>query len=81
MTAQAALLDHEPATRTLIEPQPASSADFSRMEERIAERVLPLAADFEAAPVRLRVGRREIVAIPLDTRRFVQAMAKHMCFN
>ncbi len=83
MIAQAAaLLVSEPESGSLsFEAPRATSADFSRLEERIAQRVLPLAADLEAAPVRLRVGSREIVAIPIDTRRFVRAMARHICFN
>ena len=51
------------------------------MEAGIAAHVLPLAIDPASGPVRVRFGARTMVLVPLDTRRFVQVMARHMSFN
>jgi hypothetical protein len=58
-----------------------TSRELCDLETRIAARVLPVSADFTEEPVRLRFGQRTLVVVPLDTRRFVYAMARHISLN
>lgn len=60
---------------------PARARDFERLENAIADRVLPAAVDHHARPVRIPYRGRTILALPLDTRRFVRAMARHLSMN
>jgi hypothetical protein len=77
MTAgQAAILERE--ERAVV---PACSRDFERLENTIADEVMARAADPRAMPVRLGYRGRTILALPLDTRRFVRAMARHLSMN
>ena len=59
----------------------ATRADLARLEASVAVRVLPAAADVDGDGLALRYGGRTVLARPLNTRRFVLAMARHLCFN
>lgn len=80
--ATAVLLEQEPilgaATARL---RPLDHETLNRMEAGLAASVLPACVDTQAAAVRLRAAGRTIVALPIDTRRFVRAMARHLCMN
>jgi hypothetical protein len=58
-----------------------TSNEIRTLESRIAARVLPVSADPAGEPVHLRFGERTLIVLPLDTRRFVQAMARHISLN
>jgi hypothetical protein len=55
--------------------------DCERLEENIREDVLRRCVDEGAAKVRIPVRGGYILAQPLNTRRFVRAMARHISFN
>lgn len=55
--------------------------DLQRMEAQVASEVALQAMDESRPAVKLRHAGRTIVAQPIDTRRFVLAMAPHVCFN
>lgn len=59
----------------------ASREDFVRMEAGIRARVLPLSASTEGERIPLRYAGRTFYAVPLDTARFVRAMARHISMN
>jgi len=59
----------------------ASRQDFARLEAQVAAGVLPAAVDPDAEGLAIPCAAGVIVARPLDLRRFVRAMARHMCFN
>lgn len=59
----------------------ATREDLLHLEAAVAARVLPSVLDLSAAGMPLRCGARTVVALPLDLRRFVRAMARHLCFN
>lgn len=80
MTGQHALLAHPEELVPTARPT-ATHHDFEEMEAQIASRVLPLAADLEAAPVQLTFRGQTVVALPMDTRRFVRLMARHLSMN
>jgi len=55
--------------------------DCERLEEEIREDVLSQCVDEHAAEVKIPFRGGYIVAQPLNTRRFVRAMARHISFN
>ncbi|MBP7148277.1 MAG: hypothetical protein KBD01_12075 [Acidobacteria bacterium] len=55
--------------------------DLARMEAGCAARAINAAIDEDAGPTVLTYGGRTVFARPLNTRRFVQAMARYLCFN
>ncbi len=76
IAAQAAVLERDEVCLV-----PARARDFERLENAIADRVLGQVVDPRARPVHLRYRGRNVIALPLDTRRFVQAMARHLSLN
>ena len=59
----------------------AGRRDFARLEARVAACALPGAVDLGAEGLAIPCAGGVIVARPLDLRRFVRAMARHICFN
>ncbi len=55
--------------------------ELDRLEERVRARVLHVSVDEEARPVALRFRGRVILARPIDTRRFIAAMAPYLSMN
>lgn len=55
--------------------------DLAHLESTVAGRALQAAIDDEAKPVALYFRGRVIMAQPLNTRRFVRAIAPYLCFN
>lgn len=55
--------------------------ECERMEEGIREDVLSRCVDEGAPAVRIPFRGGHVLAKPLDTRRFVRAMARHVSFN
>jgi len=55
--------------------------ELDRLEERVRARVLHASVDETARPVALRFRGQVILARPIDTRRFVIAMAPYLCMN
>ena len=59
-----------------------SSRDgLERFERGLAAQAIAAALESDSEPVALRHRGQVIWAQPLNTRRFVQAMAPHICFN
>ena len=82
MIGQAMLLERRTDLAATLERfVPVDSERLVRLESSIAARVLPASIDAAGTAVRLRCGARTIVALPIDTRRFVRAMACHISFN
>ncbi|HNX18979.1 MAG TPA: hypothetical protein PKG80_01775 [Acidobacteriota bacterium] len=75
---QAALLERAEPLATV---RCATHEETLRLEAEVAVQVLPLCARRGEAPVRIRFAGQTIVATPLDTRRFVRAMARFLSFN
>ncbi len=61
--------------------EPEVREELDRLEEEVRARVLHAAIDEEARPVALPFRGRVILARPLDTRRFIVAMAPYLCMN
>jgi hypothetical protein len=61
--------------------EPASREDLERIERRCATHALLESVDPEAELVALRHRGRVLWARPIDTRRFIRAMAPYVCFN
>ncbi|MDQ7006034.1 MAG: hypothetical protein Q9Q40_02260 [Acidobacteriota bacterium] len=59
----------------------ATREDLERLEAGVSAQVLIASTDESVAPVSIRYMGRTIHAQPLDTRRFIQEMAAHICFN
>ncbi len=59
----------------------ATREDLEHLEAGVSAQVLIAATDESVAPVSIRYMGRTIRAQPLDTRRFIQEMAAHICFN
>ncbi len=55
--------------------------ELDRLEARVRARVLHASVDETARPVPLRFRGQVILARPIDTRRFVIAMAPYLCMN
>ncbi|MFN7964179.1 MAG: hypothetical protein U0V87_00615 [Acidobacteriota bacterium] len=55
--------------------------DLQRMEATVTSQVAMQAIDDSRPAVKLHHAGRTIVLQPIDTRRFVLAMAPHVCFN
>lgn len=55
--------------------------DLARLELTAASRALQAAIDDEAKPLPLHFRGRVIMAQPVNTRRFVRAIAPYLCFN
>lgn len=78
---QAMLLEQDRLDPAPSVPAGATHADFERIEAQIAGRILPLAADLEARPVQLTFRGQAVVALPIQTRRFVRLMARYISMN
>jgi hypothetical protein len=79
---QAAMVGTEMEVSDLVaRARQATRADLIQLEASVAVQVLSGAADPEGAGLPLRYGDRTVFARPLNTRRFVLAMARHLCFN
>lgn len=59
----------------------AGHEDMLRLEAEVTAEVLDEVVDETAEEVSFAFLGRAIRARPIDTRRFVQAMARHICFN
>ncbi len=81
MAAEAAVLVERPEVELVDRSMRATAEHFRQMERQIAGRVLPGAVDVTGRPVTMQFGARQLVLLPLDTRRFVQAMARHISLN
>lgn len=80
--ASAVLLEQEPILGAAIARlRPVGHEELDRMEAGLAASILPACVDPQSAAVRLRAGGRTIVALPIDARRFVRAMARHLSMN
>jgi hypothetical protein len=71
----------QPAAAPLDGVRPSRHQDFERLEASLRVQVLSECVDEDAPRVRIPVRGGTIMAQPLDTRRFVRAMARHISFN
>lgn len=59
----------------------ATHEDFDRLEADVASDVISQALADDAPTVKIPFRGGYVLARPLDTRRFVRAMARHISFN
>jgi hypothetical protein len=71
----------QPAAAPLEGARAARHEDFERLEGSLRVEVLSRCVDESAPTVRIPFRGGYILARPLDTRRFVRAMARHISFN
>ncbi len=61
--------------------EPAERTALERIESESLDMVLSASIDHDAEPLAIRTGGRTLWVRPVDTARFVRAMAPHVCFN
>ncbi len=61
--------------------EPAERPALEQLENESLDMVLSASIDHDAEPVAIRAAGRTHWVRPVDTARFVRAMAPHVCFN